>query len=136
VVRGAVVMGIEKDRNNNLTTMKTCERNYGLCLAKTYSVIDDDMKDFYVDPVTKIPMAVKQLKWLFKKGDVIILNQPRTEHQTFVLQFTEFGTKSGEVPIYTYPDEDVPERVMDGMSTTDGAVKKSYANFSQIPGSK
>jgi hypothetical protein len=116
VVRGAVVMGIEKDRNINRTTMATCEKNYGIRLATAFSLVDNDRDDLFVDPITKIPMALGQMRWLFKKGDVILSNQSREEHQTFVVQFKEQGTKSGEIPIYTYADEDVPERSMDGMS--------------------
>jgi hypothetical protein len=108
-------MGIEKDRNINRTTMRTCQNNYGLRLATAFSLVDNDKEDFFVDPITKIPMAVDQMRWLFKKGDVILSNQPREEYQTFVVQFKEHGTKSGEIPIYSYPDEDVPERCMNGM---------------------
>jgi hypothetical protein len=111
-------MGVEKDRNTNRTTMTTCERNYGLRLATAYSLVDHDRDDLFVDPYTKIPMALGQMRWLFRKGDVILSNQSREEHQTFVVQFKEHGTKSGEIPIYTYPDEDVPERSENGMTTS------------------
>jgi len=110
VVRGAVVVGIEKDRNTSLTTIKPLQKNYGLLLAKAYSVVEDDKRDLEYDPVTKIPMAVKRFQWLFKTGDAILSNRPRQEHQTFVVRFTEFKGKSGEIPIYTYPHEDIPER--------------------------
>jgi hypothetical protein len=110
------VVGIEKDRNINRTTMTTCERNYGIRLATAFSLVDNDRNDLFVDPITKIPMALGQMRWLFKKGDVMLSNQSREEHQAFVVQFKEHGTKSGEIPIYTYPDDDVPERSMDGMS--------------------
>lgn len=111
-------MGIEKDRNINRTTMATCENNYGIRLATAFSLVENDRDDFFIDPVSKVQMARGQMRWLFRKGDVILSNLPREEHQTFVVQFKENGGKRGEIPIYSYPDEDVPDKFMDGMLPT------------------
>lgn len=107
-------MGIEKKAN--LTTMRTCEMNFGVRLAQAFSLVDHDNKDRYFDPLAKKLMAKKQLVWLFKKGDVVLSNKPKKQHEMFGVQFKEIGIKTGEVPIYAYPGEDVPEGSQSGKS--------------------
>jgi len=111
IVRGAVVVGIEKDPNMNFTTVKPCQKSCGLFLAKAYSLVDDTRKDLLFDPVSGLPMVVSQMQWLIRKGDAILSNQARVEEQKFAIRFTENGDKSGKLPIYTYPQEQIPARI-------------------------
>jgi hypothetical protein len=118
IVRGAVLVGIEKARNADLMTVRPCPKNYGLLLAKEFSLVDNDKRDLEFDKVTNRPMAMNQMQWLFKKGDAILSNQSRKEEQIFLLRLTESGSKTGEIPIYTYPGEDIPTRFQNGMWST------------------
>ena len=114
-MQGAVIVGIEKTANTNFMKVTPCPRNYGMLLAKAYSLIDNDQRDLRFDPVTNLPLAVNQMRWLFQKGDAIISNQDRTEQQIFVVRVTESGSRSGKIPIYTYSGFDVPTRFKNGM---------------------
>jgi hypothetical protein len=46
------------------------------------------------------------MKWLVKKGDVILSNRPREVSQSFNVEFTAASKKAGSLPIYSYPDDD------------------------------
>ncbi|QDS73014.1 hypothetical protein FKW77_009110 [Venturia effusa] len=113
VVRGAVVMGVEKDRSMNRTTMTGCDKNYGVRTATAFSLVHNDRNDYSVDPVSKQPIARGQMRWLFRKGDAVLSNLPREEHHTFLVQFKEGDEKKGGIPVYSYPDEDIPDIFMD-----------------------
>jgi hypothetical protein len=115
IVRGAVVVGIEKTDNTNFMKVKPCPRNYGLNLAREYSLVENDKKDLKFDPVTNQPLAVNQMRWLFRRGDAILSNQIRKEEQTFVVRVTEPSNRSGKIPIYTYSGLDIPTRFKNGM---------------------
>lgn len=116
VVRGAVIVGIEKDneRADALIKIKSCQQNYGLMLAKTFSLIHDNKKDMEPDKVTRVPLAMNQMVWLFKKGDAILSNRAKVKDQTFSVRFTSKDEKTGEIPIFTYPDEELPTTLEDG----------------------
>jgi hypothetical protein len=114
-VQGAVVVGIEKTDNTNFMKVRSCPRNYGLRLAQEYSMVHNDKKDLHFDPVTNLPLAVNQMRWLFQKGDAILSNRIRKEEQMFIVRVTEPGSRSGKIPIYTYSGIDLPTRLKNGM---------------------
>jgi len=55
-------------------------------------------------------LAKEQLIWFIKKGDVILSDQPRVVKKWFSINFLATGPRMGRVPIYTYDDDDIPDR--------------------------
>ena len=106
MVRGAVIYGVEKNLINNLTKVETCPTNYGVRLAELFSEGKHASDALLINELTKVAMAVGQMKWLIKKGDAMYSNKPRITSQVFDLAFTEATRKPGEIPIYSYPDDE------------------------------
>jgi hypothetical protein len=111
VVRGAVIFGIEKSVNNELSAMNGAPRSYGVSFNAPYSDIIHTRKDRELDSLTKTAMAVGQLFWLIRKGDLILSDRPRETECTFERHFTENEARRGTVKIYSYEQEDIPERL-------------------------
>jgi hypothetical protein len=107
VVRGAVIFGIEKPL---LPSMSACSRSYGVSVTESFSDIRHNVKDCSVHPVAKVPMAEGQFLWLIKKGDLILSNEPKVVKQLFTKMFLEAEERTGTIPIYSYDDDDLPER--------------------------
>jgi len=105
VVRGAAIFGIEKPV---LPSMSACSRSYGVSVSESFSNIRHNVKDHFIH---KVPMAMEQLLWLIKKGDLILSNEPRVVKQNFSKSFSETETRTGTIPIYSYDDDDIPERI-------------------------
>lgn len=79
--------------------------------------------------MTNLPLVVGQLVWLVKKGDAILSNEPRRIYQMFVVRLTESDSKTGSVPIYTFPDEDTPTTFEDGMEFKHAKLRTSRLTF-------
>jgi len=110
VVRGAVIYGIEKTRNNKLTTMTATQHSYGIPLAEAFSEINHNPDQItIINPLTQTRMAVGRMRWLIKKGDVILSSKPRVVSQVFDYSFVENGKRNGDIPIYSYDEDDMPE---------------------------
>ena len=107
VVRGAVIFGIEKPV---LPTMSACPRSYGVSVSESFSEIHHGIRDRFVDLITEAPMAKEQLLWLIKKGDLILSDEPKVVTHIFNKSFTETELRAGTIPIYSYDDDDIPER--------------------------
>ena len=90
--------------------MIACPRSYGITVSKPFTAIDHSKNELSVDPVTGKPMAKDQLMWFIKKGDVILSNEPRIVEESFAKIFSENDLRRGEIPIYAYDDDDIPER--------------------------
>ncbi|KAI9776338.1 MAG: hypothetical protein M1839_000418 [Geoglossum umbratile] len=110
VVRGAAIFGIEKSTGGALSAMNACPRNYGISVSERFSEIQHDTKDHFIDPHTGISMARNQLMWLIKKGDLLLSDEAKVAEQTCTVYFSETGPRDGKILIYTYDDEDIPER--------------------------
>jgi len=111
VVRGGVIFGIEKlNSEKSLATMIPCPRSYGITVSKPFTATDHGQNELVMDPVTRRPMAKDQLMWFIKKGDVILSNEPRIVEQSFAKIFSENDLRRGEIPIYAYDDDDIPDR--------------------------
>lgn len=116
VVRGAAIFGIEKPNNKSLSAMSACVRSYGLSVNAPFSGVAHNTKDLVVDPLTNATMAKGQLKWLVKKGDLILSNRPKETSYTFTINFTETGSRKGNIPIYAYDGDDLPDRLSNSRS--------------------
>jgi len=102
---------VEKDLISNITTMKTCPQSYGICLAELFSETKHLGENLVQLELSQVALAVGQMKWLIKKGDVILSNTPREIVQAVDLEFIEATKKTGLIPIYSYPDEEhIPDR--------------------------
>jgi hypothetical protein len=119
-MRGAVIYGTEKTRTRKFKTMRTCPNSYGINLAEPYSEIDHRKADRAVNLLTNASMAVRQVRWLIRKGDVIISNSPRTVHESFKILFKEAGKITGEIPICTYRHDDIPNPLIGYNIAPDG----------------
>ncbi|KAH0538333.1 hypothetical protein FGG08_005068 [Glutinoglossum americanum] len=116
VVRGAAIFGIEKSTSKVLSAMSACPRSYGVSVSQSFSEIQHDDQDYFVDPLTKTPMAKEQLMWLIKKGDLILSDEPKVVKQWFTKIFSETGPREGKIPLYAYSEDDIPERTFDSQN--------------------
>ena len=91
--------------------MSACSRSYGVSVSESFSDIRHNVKDRSIHPIAKVPMAIEQLLWLIKKGDLILSDQPKVVKQFFTKSFSETEKMTGIIPIYSYDDDDMPERL-------------------------
>lgn len=91
--------------------MKACPRNYGVSVSELFSEIRHHHDDVRVDPITKKPIAREQLLWLIKKGDLILSDKSQEIKQEFTKIFSPSSVRKGELPIYSYDDDDIPGRL-------------------------
>jgi hypothetical protein len=110
VVRGAVIHGIEKLDNKNLTTMKGCPRSYGIKLSQSYTGIRHNSSDCYTDSFTNRTMASAQMIWLVKKGDLLLSNQLKVAEEMVTFKFWEKDSRRFGLCVYEYSDYDLPDR--------------------------
>ncbi|KAH7342511.1 hypothetical protein BKA65DRAFT_504250 [Rhexocercosporidium sp. MPI-PUGE-AT-0058] len=113
VVQGAAIFGIEKSTNtSSLSVMSACNRSYGIGMFVPFSEFMHDRRDRFLDPLTKKVMAREQLKWLIKKGDLILSDEPKEVRAGPIdLNFTETASRRGTIPIYSYDGNDTPDRL-------------------------
>ena len=90
--------------------MRACPRSYGVSVSESFSEIRHSRQDFVVDPITRTATAKEQLMWLIKKGDLILSDDPKVVKQQFTRCFSETDLRKGQMPIYAYDDDDIPER--------------------------
>ena len=109
MVRGAVIYGIEKANHNNMTFMTTCPTSYGIVLNEGSLRSKYDPRDRYTDSVTNNVMAHKQLTWLIRRGD-LLLSAKRETKKEFMFPFQKLNDLKFKLPIYEYPDDDLPDR--------------------------
>jgi hypothetical protein len=75
------------------------------------------------DPITNHAVAVGQMKWMIKKGDVLLSTEPRVNHATFDFTFMANGPREVIIPIYCYEDE---ENLPDKLDTAQDGMYPSY----------
>lgn len=109
MVRGAVIYGIEKANHNNVIFMATCPTSYCIVLNEGSSRSKYDPRDRYTDSVTNNVMAHKQLTWLIRRGDLLLSAKKETEKE-FMFPFQKPNDLKFKLPIYEYPDDDLPDR--------------------------
>ena len=90
--------------------MNACPRSYGVSVSEPFSETRHRHQDLVVDPYTKAAMAKEQLMWLIKKGDLILSDDPKVVNQQFTKSFLETDLRKGQLPIYAYDNDDIPER--------------------------
>jgi len=122
VVRGAVICGIEKSTTKNLGKASACRRNYAISVDQRFSDIDHDKRYRAAHPQTNQMVATGQLIWLFSKGDLILSDEPKVVQQAITTTFNELGERKGSLRIYSYDDDDRPERIQD---STNGICQDS-----------
>lgn len=111
VVRGAAVHGIEKVNHKNLSTVKSCPRNYGILINQSYSGVKHPKRtDCYTDSFTNRTMAASQMIWLIRKGDLLLSHQLKEGEETITFTFWEEGSRKFSLNVYEYPDDDPPTR--------------------------
>jgi hypothetical protein len=118
VVRGAALCGIEKLTTKNLSKASACRRHYAICVNQQFSEIMHDPQYLVVQPKTNQMLAIGQLVWLFTKGDLIISDKPKVAEFVITTTFNKTDDRKGKLRIYSYDDDDRPERIqnaMDGM---------------------
>lgn len=110
MVRGAVIHGVEKEHISNLTKMTACPQNYGVRVAEAFSETKHPADALIRAEHAQVTLANDQMKWLMRKGDVILSDKPREIVQSLAVEFTEASRKLDILIIYSYPyDEDVPD---------------------------
>lgn len=116
VVQGAVIYGIEKEEKQHRTTMTSCEKSYGVVLNETERPHVHHQRDQIRDTLTDTTMAYQQLKWMVKRGDLILSSEAKVEKQDMAFHFEEHGDRSFNLPVYEYihDDDDLPERYQTG----------------------
>ncbi len=114
VVRGAVLYGIEKMNHKEVTYMRTCPKSYGIVLNEVYSGAKFDRQDQYTDSLTNNVMAQMQLSWLIRKGDLLLSNTKKEAEKEFIFPFQNKDDLKFKMPIYEYPDDDLPYRFQTG----------------------
>ena len=113
VVRGAAIFGIEKSTAvTSLSAMSACNQSYGVSVNRPFSEVEHNVLDKCYDPVSSRFLATQQMMWLIKKGDLILSNEPRDARGFFTINFGGAGLRKGTVPVYTYNDEDTPDRLL------------------------
>jgi hypothetical protein len=90
--------------------VSACPRSFGVTVSEAFSDIQHNPGDATVDPLTRTHMAREQLLWLIKKGDLILSDKPKVVKQSFTINFPEMGQRKGQIPIYAYGDDNLPER--------------------------
>jgi hypothetical protein len=114
VARGAVIYGIEKANHDNVTFMTTCPKSYGIVLNEGYSRYKNDRRDQYTDVLTNHVMAHRQLVWLIRRGDLLLSDAKKETEKEFILPFQKTDDLKFKLPIYEYPDDDLPDRFETG----------------------
>lgn len=109
VVRGAAIFGIEKSTNNAISSMSACPRSYGISADIAFSEIVHDPAERIRDETTMKDVARDQLKWLIKKGDLILSDQMRAVSSSLKIDFKASQPKRGTIPIFAYDDDDLPD---------------------------
>jgi len=90
--------------------MTATQHSYGIPLAEAFSEINHNPDQItIINPLTQTRMAVGRMRWLIKKGDVILSSKPRVVSQVFDYSFVENGKRNGDIPIYSYDEDDMPE---------------------------
>jgi len=73
-----------------------------------------ETRDHYTDLVTNKIVANGQLTWLIKRGDLLLSDSQKETEEAFTLNFHETNDNQFndvfELPIYEYPDDDIPDR--------------------------
>jgi len=132
VVRGAVIHGIEKLDNKNLTIMKGCPRSYGIKLSEAYSGIRHNPSDSYTDSFTNRTMASAQMIWLIKKGDLLLSNRAKEAEEMVTFKFWEKDSRKFGLCIYEYSDDDLPARFINAREELK-EVSVLICDFTNIP---
>lgn len=111
VARGAVLCGIEKLTTKNLSKASSCRRHYAISVNQQFSAILHHDKDVNIQPRTNQKVAVGQLVWLFKKGDLVLSDEPKEVQYVITVAFNASEDRKGNLKIYSYDDDDPPERI-------------------------
>jgi hypothetical protein len=91
--------------------MAACPRSYGVTINQPFSVIGCDQRDLVTDTLTKKPMAASQLKWLIKKGDLVLSDEPKAPRAPLTINFTADSPRLVAIPIYAYDGDQLPDRL-------------------------
>ncbi|KAH0556727.1 hypothetical protein GP486_005482 [Trichoglossum hirsutum] len=90
--------------------MSACSRSYGISVSEPFSNVIHDNRDRVTDPINNTITAKDQLRWLIKKGDLMLSNQPKIKREWFTISFQEHSPRDGAIPIYSYDYDDLPSR--------------------------
>jgi len=123
-VRGAVLCGVEKETMANLAKAKSCPKRFAIAVKEPFSTIDHDSEYVTVDPATNQKVVDGHIKWLFKKGELILSNYVASSSERITITFSEQQRREGKITIYSYVAEEDDEYFMpknirnskDGMS--------------------
>lgn len=110
VIRGAVLSGMEKTSRLDQMTVQMCARSFGISIASSFSRRMHDSRDVYTNPITGQVQAKGQIMWLARKGDLLLPREPRTIEHTLHWNFLEGKARHVSLPIFQYPDDDLPDR--------------------------
>jgi hypothetical protein len=109
VAQGAVITGVE--HIGDLTPLKACPTNYGICLNEDFSGIHDNWDDRYLEASTERVMALGQMHWLILKGDLLDPSEPRVQTRMCPFTFSEHDSRKFKFSIYEY-NSDEPDDVL------------------------
>lgn len=129
VVRGAAIFAIEKS-TIALSKMSPSLQSYGISASASYSEIDHESEDHNIDSLTGISLAMDQLLWMIKKGDLVLSNEPTVEKRFFTKNFLGSGLRSGSIPIYAYGEDDIPDRLHNSLAGKSSTCSITYPRLS------
>lgn len=101
---------MEKSSRLDQMTVKMCARSFGITIKEAFSRRLHDNRDVYTNALTGRVQARGQMLWLAKKGDLVFSQEPHTVEQTLHWNFPEGGERLVSLPIFEYPDDDLPDR--------------------------
>ena len=116
VVRGAVLCGIEKLTTKNLSKASACRRHYAISVSEPYSEITHNPLYREKQSKTNAAVVTGYLAWLFNKGDLILSDQPMKAEYVYSVAFNETEDRMFDLGIYSYDDDDRPERTQNSMN--------------------
>jgi hypothetical protein len=70
-----------------------------------------DRRESHTDSATNRITANGQLTWLIQKGDILLPNTQREAEKEFAFNFRETDDRIFKLPIYEYPDDNMPDRL-------------------------
>lgn len=118
MVQGAVIYGIEKYQHKKNTSMSACSRSYGIAYNETAAIYKYNAADTYRNEVTNTMMALQQLSWLIRRGDLILSDEQREEEKQIQFPFLDAKERKFKILIYEYlhDDDNIPDRFETGQN--------------------
>jgi hypothetical protein len=112
------MVGIEKVDPLSSSIVSVSPRSYGIILSQPYSLHKHDQGHLAKHSVSNRSLEKGSITWLILKGELLLPSKgekgqfsTKTSEKDFVFNFRPNESRSFNLPIYEYPDDDVPSRL-------------------------